>query len=160
MRKFRFRLEALERHRKLQEQERQVWLSKCLEKMRGTEKKLLQLDTKEVEARREFAALGTSSEATPAKFWMLDQFIKGQKVRRVELKQELEIQEQEFTQAYRDFLKARQQKKIMEKVRERKEKVYKEEFRQHELHQQDELYTMRARLHGEGLMDDSEEENE
>ncbi len=160
MRKFRFRLEALERHRKLQEQERQVWLSKCLEKMRGTEKKLLQLDTKEVEARREFAALGTNSEATPAKFWMLDQFIKGQKVRRVELKQQLEIQEQEFTQAYRDFLKARQQKKIMEKVRERKEKVYKEEFRQHELHQQDELYTMRARLHGEGLMEDSEEENE
>jgi flagellar FliJ protein len=147
MRKFRFRLEALERHRKLQEQERQVWLSKCLEKLRNTQKKLLQLDTKEVEARREFAGLGTSIEmVSPAKFWMLDQFIKGQKVRRVELKQQIEMQEQEFTQAYRDFLKARQQRKIMEKLREKKEAQFVEEFRRHEMQQQDELYTMRARL--------------
>ena len=44
MKKFQFRLEALEKHRKLQEQERQVWLSKCIARMRATEEKLFDLD--------------------------------------------------------------------------------------------------------------------
>ncbi len=145
MKKFRFRLETVERHRKIQEQERQVWLTKCLEKMRATERKLLDLDRKEVDARKEFAGLGTDSQSTPGKFWMLDQFIKGQKVRRLDLKKELQEQEQEVALASRGFLNARQQRKILEKLHEKDHDKYQDEVARHELHQQDELYTMRAR---------------
>ncbi|MGZ3692937.1 MAG: flagellar export protein FliJ [Bdellovibrionota bacterium] len=149
MRKFNFRLQTVERHRKLQEQEKQVYLAKCLEKMRATEKKLLDLDKKEVQARREFSGLGAPGQEpglNAAKFWMLDQFIQGQKVRRVDLKQMLEIDQQAVTQAYRDFLHARQQRKIMEKLHEKKLGQFKAEFRRHEGHLQDEQYVMRNRL--------------
>lgn len=153
MKKFQFRLEAVERHRKLQEQEKQVWLAKCLEKMRATEKRLLELDRREVQARREFSGLGNpgqESGLTAAKFWMLDQFIQGQKVRRVDLKQQLEIDEQTVKQAYREFLHARQQRKIMEKLHEKKLGQFKADFRRHEGHLTDEQYVMRNRLKGPG----------
>ncbi len=149
MKKFKFRLEAVERHRKLKEQEKQVWLSKCLEKMRSTERKLLDLDMKEVQARRDFAALGENrgkDKVNAAAFWMLDQFIEGQKIRRIELKQQLEEEENIVREAFREFLHARQQHKIMEKLREKSEAKYKEEQRKYERRQNDQLYTMRHRL--------------
>jgi flagellar FliJ protein len=149
VKKFQFRLEAVERHRKQKEQERQVWLAKCLEKMRGTEKKLLDLDMREVQARREFSGLGSATQreaVTPAKFWMLDQFIQGQKVRRLDLKQQLQLEENEVAQAYRDFLHARQQRKIMEKFRERRKQQFTEENRKLEGRLLDEQYVTRARL--------------
>lgn len=149
MKKFRFRLAVLEKHRKQQEQERQLWLSKCLAKLRATEAKLLELDMKEVQARREFAALGEGRGKDPVKpeaFWMLDRFIEGQKVRRVELKQELQHDERELSVAYAEFIKARQQRKIMEKLREKNHERYNEALKKHEARQTDELYTMRQRL--------------
>lgn len=149
MKKFKFRLHAVERHRKLQEQEKQVYLSKCLNQMRATEKKLLDLDMKEVQARRDFAALGEGrgkDKPTPAVFWMLDQFIEGQKIRRVELKQQLEDEELQVRHAFREFLNARQQHKNIEKLRERSEEKFAEEMRRHEQRQNDNLYTMRHRL--------------
>jgi flagellar FliJ protein len=164
MRKFQFRLEAVERHRTIQEQERQVWLAKCLARMRATERRLLELDMKEVQARREFSALGSPQTGSPvnsAKFWLLDQFILGQKIRRVDLKQQLQIEEQEVANAYRDFLRARQQKKIMEKLREKKFQQHKEENRRYEGRKTDEQYVMRARLGavgGEGAREDGDEE--
>ena len=147
MKKFRFKLEALEKHRKQQEQEKQLWLSKCLARLRSTEAKLFEIDQKEVQARKDFAALGGGAkEATPAKFWMLDQFIKGQKIRRIELKKELEENEREVGMAYREFLRARQQRKIMEKLHEKQLKSYKEDLRKYESRNQDEQYTTRNRL--------------
>ena len=149
MKKFIFRLEAVERHRKLQEQERQVWLAKCLEKMRSTEKKLLDLDMKEVQARREFSGLGAPGQreaVSSGKFWLIDQFIRGQQVRRVDLKMQLENEEREVGQAYRDFLHARQQKKIMETLREKRNEQYSEEVRKHDNRLMDEQYVMRDRL--------------
>ncbi len=147
MRKFKFRLEVVERHRRLQEQEKQVLLSKALEKLRKTENKLLDLDMREVEVRREFASLGDRMGSADAlksnEFWMLDQFIQGQKVRRIDLKTQLQIDEQNVGLAYGEFLKARQQKKIMEKLREKNLAVYKDELRSHELRQMDEQYTTR-----------------
>lgn len=167
MKKFSFRLEAVERHRKLQEQERQVWLAKCLAKMRGTEKKLLEIDMKEVQARREFSALGNPNQDEPvnsAKFWLLDQFIKGQQVRRVDLKLQLQADEQEVGEAYRSFLHARQQKKIMEKLREKRHKQYKQEAQKHDARVQDEQYVMRNRLRELGVNEEEvpnfEDENE
>lgn len=163
MKKFQFRLEAVERNRKLQEQEKQVALAKSMAKMRSTEAKLLDLDMKEVQARREFAALGSPGrmqKVSPSDFWLLDQFIRGQKVRRVDLKEVLQINEQEVGNAYRDFLHARQQKKIMEKLREKKLGDYREEKRKHELRTQDEQYVSRHRLRqgrdGEGGENDEE----
>jgi len=149
MQKFKFRLQAVERHRKLQEQEKQVWLSKCLEKMRATEKRLLDLDMKEVQARREFAALGEGrgkDSPSSSAFWMLDQFIEGQKIRRVEIKQQLQEEENQVRHAFREYIAARQQHKIMEKLREKSEEKFAEEFRKHERRQNDNLYTMRHRL--------------
>ena len=58
----------------------------------------------------------------------------------------LQNQEQEVANAYRAFLRAQQQKKIMEKLRERRQAQYKEEFRKHEGRAQDEQYVTRARL--------------
>lgn len=161
MRKFHFRLESVERHRKLKEQERQVWLAKCMERLRATEARLLDLDMKEVQARRDFAGLGSLSGrevANPAKFWLLDQFIQGQKIRRVDLKQQLMADEQEAALAYQEFLKARQQRKIMEKLRERRLEQFKEDFRKEEGRRQDEQYVMRARLAGKEIGDADEEE--
>jgi hypothetical protein len=66
MKKFQFRLEAVERHRKLQEQEKQVALARKLEKMKDTEGRLLDLDMREVQARREFAGLGTPGRDSSA----------------------------------------------------------------------------------------------
>jgi flagellar FliJ protein len=158
MKKFQFRLEAVERHRKLTEQEKQVWLAKCVEKLRSTEQKLLDLDMKEVQARREFAALGSvSKDPSSARFWVLDQFIQGQKIRRVELKKQRETEEQEVALAYRQFLKARQERKIMEKLREKRFAQYREESRKQEVRQQDEQYVMRAKLFVNGLGESNEE---
>lgn len=157
MKRFRFRLEAVERHRKLQEQEKQVALAKQLEKMRSTESRLLDLDTKEVQARRDFAGLGApgrQEKISPSDFWLLDQFIRGQKVRRIDLKQQLEIDEQNVSNAYREFIRARQQKKIMEKLREKKLAHYQDEKRKYDNRQQDEQYVMRARLSREGDEDE------
>lgn len=152
MKKFNFRLEAVERHRKLQEQEKQVALAKALEKMRGTQKRLLELDKREVQARREFSGLGNPGQEglSAGEFWMLDQFIQGQKVRRVALKQQLEIEEQMVAQAYREFLNARQQRKIMEKLHEKKLAQFKGEFRKHEGRLMDEQYVTRNRLKAGG----------
>ena len=148
MRKFQFRLEAVERHRTLQEQEKQVLLAKSIERLRATERRLLELDKREVQARREFSALGAPSQnqANSAKFWMLDQFIQGQKLRRIDLKQQLQIEEQSVAEAYRQFLHARQQRKIMEKLREKKLAQHKEETRKYDNRKLDEQYVMRAGL--------------
>jgi len=162
VKKFQFRLEAVERHRKLQEQEKQVGLAKSLGKMRATEAKLLDLDMKEVQARREFAGLGApgrQQKVTPSDFWMLDQFIRGQRVRRVDLKEVLQINEQEVSNSYREFLHARQQKKIMEKLREKKKKQFSEEVRKHDVRAQDEQYVSRHRLR-QGREDEGGENNE
>lgn len=115
--------------------------------MKGTEERLFKLDHKEVQARREFAGLGSpGKQGKPSDFWLLDQFIRGQKVRRVDLKQELQENEQEVSAAYREFLHARQQKKIMEKLREKKLGQFKEEARKHEIRAQDEQYVTRNRI--------------
>lgn len=162
MKKFQFRLEAVERHRKLQEQEKQVALAKSMGKMRQTEAKLLDLDMKEVQARREFAGLGAPGrhdKVSPNDFWLLDQFIRGQKVRRIDLKEILQINEQEVSHSYREFLHARQQKKIMEKLREKKMSTYKEETRKHDIRAQDEQYVSRHRLR-QGREDEGGDNNE
>ncbi len=146
MRKFKFRLSVVERHRRLQEQEKQVQLSRALEKLRKTENKLLDLDMREVEVRREFSALGDGGDTEflkSSEFWMLDQFIQGQKVRRVDLKEQLQVEEQNVGNAYGEFLKARQQKMIMEKLHEKNYSSYKEEFRKHEMRLLDEQYVTR-----------------
>jgi len=149
MKKFQFRLAVVEKHRRLKEQEERVKLSRSLAELRAVENKLLDLDMREVEVRREFAALGTSSNSStlaPNQFWMLDQFVQGQKVRRVDLKATLMEKEQNVGMAYADFLKARQQKKLMEKLREKNEADYKESFRKYESRITDEQYVMRDKL--------------
>jgi flagellar FliJ protein len=147
MKKFQFRLEAVERHRKLQEQEKQVLLARKLEAMRATEGRLLDMDMKEVQARRDFAGLGSPGKANKSSdFWLLDQFICGQKVRRIDLKGQLEVEEQDVGNAFREFLQARQKKKIMEKLREKKMSQFREEARKIETRSQDEQYVMRNRL--------------
>jgi flagellar FliJ protein len=149
MKNFKFRLAVVEKHRKMQEQEKQVWLAKCMAKMRATEAQLFELDKKEVQARRDFAGLGKEGQMQPvnsARFWMLDQFIQGQKTRRVELKSQLEQDEAEVAQAYRDFMKAQQQRKIMEKLRERRHAQHRAEVKKSEGRKTDEQYITRARL--------------
>jgi flagellar biosynthesis chaperone FliJ len=64
----------------------------------------------------------------------------------MDLKSELQMHEQEVANAYREFLKARQQRKIMEKLREKRFAQFKEESRKVDNRKQDEQYVMRARL--------------
>jgi flagellar export protein FliJ len=157
MRRFQFRLEAVERHRKQQEQDKQLALARRMETVRATEARLMDMDMKEVQARREFSELGSpGSDRKPSDFWMLDQFIRGQKLRRVDAKQQLEIDEQAAGLAYREFLNARQQKKIMEKLREKKMGQYREEVRRHDTRLQDEQYVTRNRLRSGGETEDEE----
>jgi flagellar FliJ protein len=157
VKRFQFRLEAVERHRKQQEQDKQLSLARRVEVVRATEARLLAMDMKEVQARREFAELGTPGrDRKSSDFWMLDQYIRGQKIRRVGTQQQLEIDEQAASQAYREFLHARQQKKIMEKLREKKMGQYREETRKHDIRQQDEQYVTRNRLRSGGEGQDEE----
>lgn len=161
MKKFQFRLEAVERHRKLQEQEKQVVLARKMEKMRATEGRLLDIDMKEVQARRDFAGLGSPGKSNkPNEFWLLDQFIRGQKVRRIDTKQQLQNDEQEVSVAYREFLHARQQKKIMEKLREKKMAHFREDLRKVEIRAQDEQYVTRDRIRLDNRRDQEGEDEE
>jgi len=152
-------LAVVERHRELQEQDKRLGLSKAIQSMQVVEKTLLALDQREVDARREFSSLGSTENSTrinSTSFWVIDQFIQGQRFRRLEVKQVLQQKETDVSMAYKEFLHARQQKKIMEKLRERKEAVYQEEDKRREKHNVDDLYTMRHRLN-QSKEDDSEE---
>ena len=75
------------------------------------------------------------------------------------MKEVLQINEQEVSNSYRDYLHARQQKKIMEKLREKKTNSYKEEKRKHDLRSQDEQYVSRHRLR-QGREDEGGDYNE
>jgi flagellar export protein FliJ len=149
VKKFKFRLAVVERDRELKEQAKRLELSKAIQGMQKAEAGLVALDHREVQARREFAALGSTDkngEVNSSSFWILDQFIQGQRVRRFELKQILQDRETQVSHAYKDFLVARQQKKIMEKLRERREQEHKEQMQRLDKREQDDLYTMRHRL--------------
>lgn len=149
MKKFRFRLDVVERHREIQEQDKRLNLSKSIQSLRNVEKNLLELDSREVAARRQFSSLGgtdNAREINSSSFWILDQFIQGQKFRRIDLQNQLQEKETQVSYAYREFLHARQQKKIMEKLHETKEEEYKALAAQHEKREMDDLYTMRHRL--------------
>lgn len=149
MKKFRFRLQALERFREQTEREARSKLSKAIARLRATQQEMLDIDRKEVEARERFEALGSGAEGENPKaqtFWMLDQFIKGQKARRKELQFVLEDHEIQVRATYMDFLKARQEKKAMEKLREKQEDIYAEALAKNEQKENDELYTTRHRM--------------
>lgn len=142
----------------MQEHEKRLSLTSAIQAMQNVEKDLLSLDEREVEARRQFAGLGATERGTTinsSSFWVLDQFIWGQKFRRVDLKTKLQQKEDQVSYAYKEFLHARQQKKIIEKLRERKEEEYDEETRRQEKNNTDNLYTMRHRLTHKGE-DDNE----
>ncbi|MCO5144513.1 MAG: flagellar export protein FliJ [Oligoflexia bacterium] len=161
MKKFIYKLDAVERHRKMEEQEKQIELSRSLEKMRKTEQRLLALDMLEVKARREFSKLGSPAnqdEINSSDFWLLDQFIQGQKVRRVDVKRQLEMDEQEVGNVYRDFIEARKKRKIMEKLKERRHQQFLNEKKKIEGRELDELYVTRSQLKILGELEGSEDE--
>src|SRR3989344_4535344 len=152
MKKFKFRLETVERHRKIKEQESRVALSRGLAALREIENNLFAVDKEEVKARREFAAMGNAAgNINTNGFWVLDNFIEGQKIRRKELKQQLNEQEKKVNEIYKKFLSARQQRKSIETLREKHETEYRAGFRKYENRQQDSLYTMREKIRQESV---------
>lgn len=149
MKKFRFKLVPLQKHRKLIEQEKRVELSKSLNIMKGIESKLLEIDENEVRARRAYANLGemgAKSSLTSSQFWVIDKFIQGQKFRRVQTKTEMEKQEAIVQQNYSAYVKARQNLKVIETLRDKEFTRYKKELQRYEMKQLDDVYTMRDRL--------------
>lgn len=151
MKKYRFKLAPLERHRKIIEQEKRVELSKSLARMRQIEEKLYEIDENEVRGRKAYAALGemgSRDALTSSQFWVIDSFIQGQKVRRIETKQELEKQDAKVREHYADYVKAKQNLRVIETLREQEFARYKKQLQRYEMKQLDDIYTMRDRLSG------------
>lgn len=149
MRRFHFKLAPLKKHRSMLEKEKQVALSKSLADLRGVEAKLMEIDQREIEARKEFAALGSRADRTPlssSQFWLIDNFVQGQMLRRKEMKRVLEQRESKVKSDYAGYVRARQDLKVMETLEEKEFLKYRKEKQKLENKQVDELYTLRDRL--------------
>ena len=131
------------------EEERGVTVWKSLARLREVESQLLTIDENEVRARKAYAALGEGGgrdSLTSAQFWVIDAFIQGQKVRRVETKRELERRDEAVRGDYSDYVKAKQNLKVIETLREKDFARYRKELQRYEMKQLDDVYTMRDRL--------------
>lgn len=150
MKKFSFNLSALEKHRNRLQDEAQARLAKTIADLRATQAKILKVDSEEVDLKKTRENIGLNSSerwlANPHNFWLIDQRIKALKVMRNDLHEKLKDDEIQVRSAYLDFLEARKQKKIMEKLHEKKKEEYGEMLRKHELKANDELYTTRHQL--------------
>jgi flagellar export protein FliJ len=149
MKKYRFKLMPLERHRKVIEDEKKVELSKSLTGLKKIEARLYEIDESEVRARRAYASLGEMGDKnalTSSQFFVIDSFIQGQKIRRVETKKALEAQNEVVRKHFGEYLKARQSLKVIETLHEKDFKNYRQMRMKHERKQIDDVYTMRDRL--------------
>ena len=147
MKKFRFRLLPLQKHRRVVEQERRVILAKALTKVRETESKLFQIDEQEVNARRGYEKLGSSFQdeyLSSNQFWVVGNFIWGQGVRRKNVKEDLESQSEGLKDCYNEFVKAHQERKVIDKIRENDFANFKKKMARNEKKEMDDLYTMRG----------------
>lgn len=149
MARFKFRLSTIEKHRKLEEENERVNLLKTVQETKSIEKKLIELDSREVWARNEFASIGESGSSqllTTNAFYVIDKFIRGQEVRRKELQVELRHKQLEMTAAYNSFLDARKKRLTVEKLREKKLREFVKEQRKKEIKEIDDLNIMRRRF--------------
>lgn len=152
MGKFRFRLATIEKHRKIEEENFRSEMLKHVNALREVEKKLTELDSREVWARREYEEIsesGTGVELTGNGFWLIDKFIQGQAYRREKLKEELKSKELEVAAAYNSYLEARKKRMTVEKLREKKLKEFKRKQLKKEIKETDDLNIMRRRLTNE-----------
>lgn len=149
MKKYKFKLAALEKNRKQIEEQKKVELSRSMQEMRKLEAELSFVDESERKARRSYAALGEPNGNEPvaaASFWVIDQFSRGQRIRRDFVKRNLENQEEKVKADYAAYLKARQNLKVIETLHEKDLERHQAERQKYERKQIDELYVMRDRL--------------
>jgi flagellar FliJ protein len=149
MKKFKFNLAAVEKHRNRLQDEAQARLTQTITNLRATQAKILKVDSEEVGLKKTRESINEQSErwkANPHNFWLIDQRIKALKIMRNDLHEKLKDDEVQVRAAYIDFLEARKQKKIMEKLHEKKKSEFVEQVRKLEQKSNDELYTTRHQL--------------
>jgi len=149
MRKFKFRLQTLEKHRKEREQERRVQLSEAIGGIKSTEQKIFDLDQSIVDARKSYAAMGetgTGNSLQAGDFWVLDAFAQGQLHRRAELEKHLQDQEQGLQEVFQNYVHARKEYQVIKSLHERDQSEFRKKEQKRENKQLDDLYTMRDRM--------------
>ncbi len=134
MRKFRFRLQTLKRHREMIEREKQGKLS------------LVMTSLKEAKAELDGIDEIRNKHYSSIHYWLIDKYLRGLKIRREEIKTRLKEKEQEAEDAYKEFMNARQEVKKLSVLHDKQFEMHKEKERKRENKLLSDIYIMRDRL--------------
>ncbi len=145
MKKYKFKLHAIEKHKKMIEKDRKSHLSQEIIKMRGIEKNLLIIKNNESKFSSVYEKLGDGSENIHLnKIFVIDNFINAQKVKRKEIQEMILQQESVLKKSFEGYIDARKDKRIIEMLREKDYKKYKKNLRKNERKELDDIYTTRS----------------
>lgn len=157
MKKFRFRLQTLQRHREAIEKEKQGKLSRVMKSLRDVEKELTAVDESAYSVRKQVNRVGAGMRGeahSSTQYWVIDNYLRGLRVKREEIKMRLEEKEREAEEAYREFVNARKEVKILSTLHDKQLEAHKEKERKRENKQLDDIYIMRDRLKPKEELDD------
>ena len=143
MRKFHFKLEAVEKVRKSREQDALRELAAAQRVLQAEKEHKMELISSLQESlvrREEFA----KESVTRVVYDTENDFISGTKIRIQQADQAIERAQRKVEKAMAYYLSCRQQRRMIEKLREKAYLAYREEVRLHELKQLDDLYVMHA----------------
>jgi len=144
-RRFRFKLESVEKVRRLKEQEcvRVLALAQTRYQQALQFKIQLSNELEDSLVRRE--KLGETATTVMA-FLMENDFIAGHKQRIIQADQFILRARKNVEKCLREFLSAKKETRVIEKLRENAFEEFKQEVQKHEQKELEELYVMRARL--------------
>ncbi len=149
MKKFKFRLQTLKRHKEAIEREKQGQLSKMMKNLKDVEAELNELDESAVNIRKQASKISNNLKGevhSATQYWVIDNYLKGLKVKREEVKIRLQEKEKEAEEAYREFVNARKEVKVLSTLKDKQLADHKERERKIENRRLDDIYIMRDRL--------------
>ena len=145
MRKFRFRLEVVEKMRKTREQEALRILAEAQRDLlaeKNAKMALLSVLDESLQRRESFGVHAMTSNVVQLE----ESFISGTKIRIEQTDRSILRATKNVEKATAYYLVCRQKRMMMEKLRERALDRFKEEVRKRELKEMDDLNVMRARM--------------
>lgn len=149
MRKFKFRLQTLKRHREAVELEKQGQLSRVMKGLKEVEAELNELDESAYKVRKQVNTVAGSMRGehhSSTQYWVIDNYLRGLRVKRQEVKLRLEEKEREAESAYKEFVSARKEVKVLDTLHEKQLEAHKEKEKKRENKILDDIYIMRDRL--------------
>jgi flagellar export protein FliJ len=141
MKRFKFNLEAvLVSRRRVEDQKLKDWsfanrfLTSLIDQRVAIEKRM-------AECVVETGQMATLKENIIGEFWSVDQFISGSKTRIIWKQAEIDKAKKIVDRKYEEYIKARQKREILEKLKTRRETEYQLKQRKHEAKILDDIYT-------------------